>query len=848
MSEAVSETVSPGDFLDQEVLPTLWDRLDQAFPEFGWKRKADRWEATAADFCRRELACRADRVWASRRARQGFLVQGGEAVSWTSYVSGKPRPVGRDFVEAVRDLARRAGVDPAPLDRPLSPEEQEARRQAELEQDILQTFLVWSQAQLRGPQGQAARDYLVRRGLPEDQLQDLGWVPGLELAAQELEAQGFTREDVERTGLLRDGRWDGRLVCPIWSSRGDQLQTFWARDLSGTAEAGAKYLFLAGHRKPVLYLAEASQAQTPLVLVEGVLDPLVFRAHGVSNLASVGQARVSVEQLQEVYRTGVRELVFALDADQAGAEGTAKALEDLAKAQKAGGLVDLEAWVLDPEDLWRAAGSPAKPDGYREKVDPLELLQLAGLEAWEAVLDQRIRGSRYSGRLLLHGVSPESPEWARRQAAERVAHLVETSRGPWAQVETQGLLADLCERTGWGPEELAPVFERADQQRREASTRARAEQLLEEVRKASEAGKPILDLLGTLRTGLASLEPRETLPPWFEVERVLGAVSRLPEGRLSGWVALDSQDLRFTPQELSLVAARTGHGKTSFMVNLLWNWLRQEDQGETFVILSCEEPEEAVALRLLVLASDRYREPGERGWTLPVAREYLQGKDRSLWPGHPAALDRARQELAQLTAGGRLLVVARPDLDAKELAGVCRSAQRELERKGRRVGAVLADYLQRIPAPAGNGSKELRHLEVSAVARELKALAVDLSCPVVAGAQINREAVKGAPPIPGDQDFCATVVQKALRARRPQLHQLREGGSEQEADLVLGLLSYRADFVETGEWAGEERKTPRVTSLEVGTLKARFGAPGLWTPLAFDGPAQLLRDPEAGEL
>jgi replicative DNA helicase len=135
------------------------------------------------------------------------------------------------------------------------------------------------------------------------------------------------------------------------------------------------------------------------------------------------------------------------------------------------------------------------------------------------------------------------------------------------------------------------------------------------------------------------------------------------------------------------------------------------------------------------------------------------------------------------------------------------------------------------------------------VARGLKSLAVDLSCPVVAAAQISREAVKDRQAIPRGQAYQDRAVQDAIRARRPQLHHLREGGSEQEADLVLGLLNYRADFEvsEEEEWPGSVAKPPNVTLFEVGVLKNRYGTPGIWAGLAFEGRLGLLRDRKPGE-
>src|SRR5438876_625751 len=101
------------DFYTDSVLPALAERLDQAFPEFGWRRDARGWVATNEEHTHARLGVRAERVVAHGPAPRGFLVHGGEPMLWTAYVSGGGVPRGQQFVHAVIELAQRAGIDPA---------------------------------------------------------------------------------------------------------------------------------------------------------------------------------------------------------------------------------------------------------------------------------------------------------------------------------------------------------------------------------------------------------------------------------------------------------------------------------------------------------------------------------------------------------------------------------------------------------------------------------------------------------------------------------------------------------------------------------------------------------------
>ncbi len=109
------------DFLALEVCPALFDRLDRAFPEFGWTRTGRGWKATNREYTKATFGVRPDRVVCNRSL--GFLVYGQGTTNWISYISNGTSPTGRDFVEAAHKLAGLAGVDAAGLDLPWTAEE-----------------------------------------------------------------------------------------------------------------------------------------------------------------------------------------------------------------------------------------------------------------------------------------------------------------------------------------------------------------------------------------------------------------------------------------------------------------------------------------------------------------------------------------------------------------------------------------------------------------------------------------------------------------------------------------------------------------------------------------------------
>jgi replicative DNA helicase len=131
----------------------------------------------------------------------------------------------------------------------------------------------------------------------------------------------------------------------------------------------------------------------------------------------------------------------------------------------------------------------------------------------------------------------------------------------------------------------------------------------------------------------------------------------------------------------------------------------------------------------------------------------------------------------------------------------------EVRAKARRLKAkfdikmIVLDYLQLMQGPSGADN---RQQEISEISRSLKALARELSVPLIAISQLSR-----------------AVEQRA--DHRPQLSDLRESGAiEQDADLVMLLL--REEYYNpTEENKGEaEIIIAKQRNGPVGTLKLAF--------------------------
>jgi len=223
-------------------------------------------------------------------------------------------------------------------------------------------------------------------------------------------------------------------------------------------------------------------------------------------------------------------------------------------------------------------------------------------------------------------------------------------------------------------------------------------------------------------------------------------------GVSTGLIDLDKMLGGLHPSDLIILAARPSMGKTSLATNIAFHvarnyaWEPQIDgskktvNGGVVAFYSLEMSAEQLAMRLLAeasgVSSDRLRK-GEID-----ASEFGQVRD--------AALEIQEAPLFIDDTGG---------ISIAQLAARARRLKRS-----QGVDLIVVDYLQLVTT---SGNQDNRVQQVSEVTQGLKALAKELSVPVIALSQLSRQV-------------------ESREDKRPQLSDLRESGSiEQDADVVM---------------------------------------------------------------
>jgi replicative DNA helicase len=209
----------------------------------------------------------------------------------------------------------------------------------------------------------------------------------------------------------------------------------------------------------------------------------------------------------------------------------------------------------------------------------------------------------------------------------------------------------------------------------------------------------------------------------------------------SGFKELDDLTSGFQKSEFIVVAARPSVGKTALALNIAQNVAI--NQKLNAVVFSLEMSKEALVQRMLCseakIDSQRLRK----------------------------GLLRTEEWGPLTTAAGKL---SEANIFIDETPGI---TDMQLRAKARRIQSrhgldiLIVDYLQLMSSIR---KKEGRTQEISEISRSLKALARELSIPVIAISQLSR------------------AVETRGRDKRPILSDLRESGAiEQDADVVIFL-------------------------------------------------------------
>jgi len=260
------------------------------------------------------------------------------------------------------------------------------------------------------------------------------------------------------------------------------------------------------------------------------------------------------------------------------------------------------------------------------------------------------------------------------------------------------------------------------------------------------------------------------------------------QGVPTGYADLDRMSSGLKPGEMFIIAARPSMGKTSFVMNIVEHVCI--DLKKPTMVFSCEMSSFQIVQRLL----------------FSRARFALSKVQKGFHPSKSdlQAIKRASEEISN----AKLFIDDTAGITINELRAKARRKKKDED-----IQLIAIDYLQLMRSKSKQAENS-REREIAEISAGLKALAKELSIPVIVLAQLNRGP-------------------ESRTGGAPRMSDLRESGSiEQDADLI-GLL-YRSAYYADSEEAREEEQG----KAEIVIAKNRNGGTGS-VPLTFI--AELMR-------
>jgi replicative DNA helicase len=276
---------------------------------------------------------------------------------------------------------------------------------------------------------------------------------------------------------------------------------------------------------------------------------------------------------------------------------------------------------------------------------------------------------------------------------------------------------------------------------------------------AYEESTDVFDLLDKAETNLYEITDNHLRKNFNSISSiVMDTLKEIQEQRESnedltgipsGFRDLDAITGGWQKTDLIILAARPAVGKTAFALNLVMNAAMNKSKPTSVAFFSLEMSAGQLVKRMLSCVTEVLLDKITKGNLADHEIVQLQ------------------QRMTRLSEA-EIFIDDQAALNIFELRAKCRRLKQR-----HNLGFIVIDYLQLMTASIDKSGN--REQEISKISRELKALAKELTVPIIALSQLNRG------------------VDTRGGSKVPQLSDLRESGAiEQDADMVMFL--FRPDY------------------------------------------------------
>lgn len=708
------------EFKNEVLVPTLLDSyLDKAFPEMEFRQRGTKW--TSRYHIDGKASHSPDQSYIYKNGST-LCDQNGAKIGIVDFAAEK---YNTDFVGAVEILSKVCSLE-LPKQDGISKEFESFRKK----QENLETSKSRQTAALFSPSGAEALRYLKEvRGYTEDVIRamGLGYLSSDEAAQLQKLGEG-----------LPQNIQDFPLSIPYYSK--GKLRGFKFRYIS--ADAQAKYnkgkyrntTSLNGKMNAFPFGYDPQQIKDEVIVVEGELDALHIKAKGITNVVATSGGSLKEETLSLLVESGkLKKVTFIPDNDESG-QGF-KFVEDAIKLVEEFGL---SSFVVElPE------GSK-DVDEYlcKNPVESLSGLISNAREGYYWIYD-RIVKEEY--RKLPNGYQNDRQS---HEIQDKVFSLVDHIKN---DVTREVILSSFAEAYGIADIDKAVINwankrqEAAETRKIESKTKDAATaalRLLEEGR-GDEARSVMEEALADAKKMDSNKKFRDLLHVTTRAERLQKFKDKPTALETSycfefGEYGDEPLPLTIPSGALTIIAAPTSHGKSTFLRNLALDVAKRYKE-KSILYFTFEESEEDVIAQLTnTYIGKRLHAESRKHSQLESIVDYFKTGEASFIGGANAEITREEflrkeEEFSTQYLDSGIIRTFYKDYDLETLVDAMEYAVDNIPTR-----AIFIDYIQILRST--KFAKHTRTEQLKEICISLKDFSVKHKLPVVLAAQLTREA------------------------------------------------------------------------------------------------------------
>jgi DNA primase len=705
-------------------------------------------------------------------------------------------------------------------------------------QDILaETQAYFKYCLYNSTNGAAVLKYFtdVRKWKPEEiESAEIGVIPSQAQLKDRLIKSGYNESDINEALKLHPAIGVSHIITIPRSSYG-AIKDFNFRCISDAPEGLQKYLRQTNDKnqtRTLTYLPWKHDGD--LILVEGELDALRAQVNGLTNVVSIGSQNVSESQLTHAKERGFNKISICLDNEPSKEAKKAAAIEAIAtQAEKLGFSVyvihlpslndvktDLDTYLSDhsAEDFKRLVNS-AKPSEM-QSISTWRVFELCKKYEGKDISDKDKEDILNGIVKIGLGVSAV----LRNDYYQQVNNLI----GDIIPIDEAAIEAAI--------ERIKKATKLEEQRITYLDTTARIQaQLTEGKITINEAADVTSKLTQSIKETGIDYDRYLTPTNW---DAQIKAALAQPEGLETGYFTTNDKEkiasakgkrnqyeLLLPSKAVTVVAGRSGHGKTMYMLNLALQVILHQP-GQRFYYFTYEMPEDQLLLRALntyvgITVGQVSAHQASALYEVFTKNDYKYIKEAK----HEATR-RAVNEFRAIIDNGQLVICEVMGLPIEDLAGIVKMIHKQGQIHG-----LFVDYIQKINSKKVTKAGGIDTLkQVSNVFNEM---ANQTGLPIITGAQFNR-----------DVQHIAEISEVSLREADDITHM---------AALILGIwnnnyaladrkTSSRSNNAEPQEYNIKSDKYHRPDTIYTKVLKYRFGEIGAEYLLTYNANTQTLNN------